>query len=45
MTYCVSAPCFGVIVSGLSKSSAYRFARKWEEDNGWGHGVASVEKE
>jgi hypothetical protein len=40
--YYVTAPCFGTLAERLSRSAAYRFARKWEKENSWGRGVASV---
>jgi hypothetical protein len=43
--YYVSAPCFGTIAAGLSRSAAYRLARRWERENHWGRGVASVGRE
>lgn len=45
MKYYVSAPAFGTIASNLTRSNAYRIARKWEKDNGWGRGTASVNKQ
>jgi hypothetical protein len=41
-TYYVTAPCFGTLAEGLSRYAAYRLARRWERENRWGRGVASV---
>jgi hypothetical protein len=41
--WAVGAVVYGTIKRGFkSYSTAYRFARKWESDNGYGRGLASV---
>ena len=42
--YHVFAPCFGLIGENLSRSAAYRLARKWECQNNFGRGVATIQK-